>query len=112
MADFIYSNREHKFLIKEWLDSEKVFNFSRFKNAIQLEDVDMVLDQALLTAKEVVAPTNIDGDRVGCVLKNGKVTTPPSFKKLYKVLHENGYGARLYDPDDENRLPEILRYSY
>ncbi|RKQ15162.1 acyl-CoA dehydrogenase [Ureibacillus endophyticus] len=111
MAEFMYSSREHKFILKEWLDSEKILNFDSFKDTFDLDDIDMILDQALLAAKEVAAPVNIDADRIGCELKDGKVTTPPSFKKLYKFMCENGYGPSLHDPDDENRLPEIIKYA-
>lgn len=106
--DFIYTNRDHKFILKEWLDAQKIFNFDAFKDFVGMEDVDMLLDEALKVAKEVVGPTNIDGDRIGAVLKDGKVTLPPSFHKLWKFLQENGYGTSQANPDEEGKLPQIL----
>lgn len=110
--DFIYSSRDQKFILKEWLDSQKIFNFDDFKDVVGLEDIDILLDQYLKVAKEVVAPTNTDGDRIGAVLENGKVTTPPSFHKLYKFLQEKGYGSSLYNPDEEGILPSILKTAW
>jgi len=109
-GNFIYSNREHKFILKEWLDMEKVFNFEAFKDFYGMEDLDMILDQALKVAKEVVAPTNIEGDRIGARLENGQVITPPSFKEVYNFLQENGYGASAFDPDEEGKLPQSLHF--
>ncbi len=107
-GNFIYSNREHKFIVKEWLNTEKVLNFDAFKESYSIDDVDMILDQGLKVAKEVVAPTNEEGDRIGAKFADGKVTVPPSFHKLYKFLQENGYGNSAYDPNEEGKLPTTL----
>jgi alkylation response protein AidB-like acyl-CoA dehydrogenase len=109
-SNFYYSNREHKFIVKEWLDIEKIFNFEPFKDIYGMEDVDMILDQALKFTKEVVAPTNIDGDRIGAKFENGKVTTPPSFHRLYKMMQDNGYGASAFDPDEEGKVPHTFHF--
>ncbi|WP_449241048.1 acyl-CoA dehydrogenase [Desulfoscipio gibsoniae] len=107
--NFIYSNRDHKFIIKEWLDGEKILNLDAFKDNYEMDDVDMLLDQALKVAREMIAPTNVDGDRIGARFENGRVSTPPSFHKLYGFMQENGFGNSQYDPEEEGKLPEILR---
>lgn len=107
-SNFIYSNRDHKFILKEWLDTEKILGLDAFKDDYEMDDIDMILDEALRVAKEVVAPTNVDGDRIGAKLENGKVTTPPSFHKLYQFMQENGYGNSQYDPDEEGKLPSMI----
>ncbi|HBV95520.1 MAG: acyl-CoA dehydrogenase [Peptococcaceae bacterium BICA1-7] len=107
-SNFIYSNREHKFILKEWLNTEKVLGFDAFKDNYEMDDIDMLLDEALKVAKEIIAPTNADGDRIGARLVDGKVVTPPSFHKLYQFMQENGYGNSQYDPDEEGKLPTSL----
>ncbi len=107
-SNFIYSNRDHKFILNEWLDTEKVLGFDAFRDDYEMDDIDMIMDEALKVAKEVVAPTNIDGDRMGAKLEDGKVTTPPSFHKLYNFMQENGYGNSQYDPNEEGKLPATL----
>ncbi|SHF30731.1 Acyl-CoA dehydrogenase [Desulfofundulus australicus DSM 11792] len=107
-GNFIYSNRDHKFILKEWLDTEKILNFDKFKDTYAMDDVDMILDEGLKVAREVVAPTNIDGDRIGARLEDGKVITPPSFHKLYQFMQENGYGNSQFDPEEEGKLPTVL----
>lgn len=107
-SNFIYSNRDHKFVIKEWLNTEKILNFAAFKDTYDMDDVDMILDEALKVAKEVIAPTNEDGDRIEAKFADGKVATPSSFHKLYNFLQENGYGNSQYDPDEEGKLPTVI----
>ncbi|MDI6813911.1 MAG: acyl-CoA dehydrogenase [Desulfitobacteriaceae bacterium] len=107
-SNFIYSNRDHKFIIKEWLDGEKVLGLSRFKEYLGLEDVDQVLDQALKMAKEEVAPTNDDGDKIGAVYDAGKVTVPPSFHKAFHFVQDNGWGSSNKDVDGDGILPNLL----
>ena len=104
-ANFVYSTREHKFILKEWLDMSRVFGHGRFEGGYALDDVDSILENAMKIAKEVVAPTNEDGDKMHAVYKNGKVTTPESFKKPYWTVQENGLGSSNADHSDPSALP-------
>ncbi|HZK84449.1 MAG TPA: acyl-CoA dehydrogenase [Desulfosporosinus sp.] len=107
-SKFMYSNRDHKFIIKEWLDGKKILGLKRFQDNLSLEDVDGILDQSLKMSREIVAPTNDDGDTIGATFKDGKVTVPPSFHKAFKFIQENGWGASNSDVEGEDALPEIL----
>ncbi len=59
---YTYNNRDHKFIIKEWLDGRKVLGLKRFENHLSFDDVDAILDESLKMSREVLAPTNDDGD--------------------------------------------------
>ncbi|OLN27824.1 acyl-CoA dehydrogenase [Desulfosporosinus metallidurans] len=107
-SNFLYSNRDHKFIIKEWLDGKKILGLKRFQDYLSIEDVDGILDQSLKVCRDVVAPTNDDGDTIGAIFKEGKVTVPPSFHKAFKFIQENGWGASNSDVEGEGALPEIL----
>lgn len=107
-SKFMYSNRDHKFIIKEWLDGKKILGLKRFQDYLSIEDVDGILDQSLKMSREIVAPTNDDGDTIGATFKDGKVTVPPSFHKAFKFIQENGWGASNSDVEGEGALPEIL----
>lgn len=61
-SNYIYSTRDHLFLLKEWLDLSKVLNTERFKDTYSIDDIDAILNNALRIAQEVIAPTNKDGD--------------------------------------------------
>ena len=52
------------------------------KDYYGVDDIDMILEQALKVAKEVVAPTRDDNDAVQAQFKEGQVTVPPSFGSL------------------------------
>ena len=48
---------------------------------------------------DVVAPTNVDGDRIGARWNSdGTVTTPPSFGAAYRQWVASGFGAVPFDP--------------
>jgi alkylation response protein AidB-like acyl-CoA dehydrogenase len=107
-SNFLYSTREQKFILKEWLDMSKVFEAGRFKGGYTVDDIDSILENAMKIAKEAVAPTNDDGDTIYAVYKNGKVTTPESFKKPYWTVQENGLGSSNADHSDPSSLPLTL----
>ena len=105
-TSFVFNNREHKFLLKDWLDSEKIFNYDKYKGIYDMEDVDMLLDVALTIAEEVVAPTSDDCETHPMKLKDGNVPVPDSFRSAYKSLIENGWGPG--DEQEEGALPQVV----
>jgi alkylation response protein AidB-like acyl-CoA dehydrogenase len=104
-SNFLYSTRDQKFILKEWLDMSKVFETGRFKGGYSVGDIDSILENAMKIAKEAVAPTNDDGDTLHAVYKNGKVTVPESFKKAYWTIQENGLGSSNADHSDPSSMP-------
>ena len=58
-----------------------------------------VLEEAGKVATNVLTPLNAVGDRVGCVLENGVVRTPPGFKAAFDAMKEGGWTALDCDPD-------------
>lgn len=107
-SNFLYSTRDHKFILTEWLDMEKVLSFDFYKDYYSVDDIDMILEQALKVAKEVVAPTRDDNDAVQAVFADGKVTVPPSFKDAYWFIQQNGWGGSNEDDTCEGALPQTL----
>ncbi|MBO8159568.1 acyl-CoA dehydrogenase [Thermosyntropha sp.] len=104
-STFMNTTRDHKFILKEWLDMNTVFNTERFKDGYSVEDLDFILENALKGAKEVVAPSNEDSDKIGAKFENGRVITPQSTKDAYYFIVNNGFAASNVDPDDESALP-------
>lgn len=109
-SNFAYLNaRDLKFIIKEWLPTEQVFAYPQFADYYSKEDVDSVLDPCLKMAKELIEPTNEDGDSNPIKLENGKVTLPPSFGPLFHKLQEEGWGtSNIDESEDAMVLPHIL----
>jgi len=106
-ANFIYSTRDHRFIFKEWLDLSRVFTCERFKG-YSVSDVDSILENALKIAKDAIAPTAEDSDKLHAVFNAGKVTVPESLKKAYWAVQENGLGSSNADHGDPNSLPLVL----
>jgi hypothetical protein len=46
-SNFIYSNRDLKFIVKEWLGTERLLGFEKFRDYYGMDDVDVILDQGL-----------------------------------------------------------------
>ncbi|HPF19766.1 MAG TPA: acyl-CoA dehydrogenase [Syntrophomonas sp.] len=106
--NFMWDTRDHKFILKEWLDMDKIFGFDRFNGVYSKDDIDAILAEAVKVAKDVIAPSQDDNDAVGAVFKDGKVTVPESFKKAYWFVQENGWGSCNADHHYEGALPKTL----
>ncbi|HHV76398.1 MAG TPA: acyl-CoA dehydrogenase [Syntrophothermus lipocalidus] len=107
-STFMNTTRDQKFILKEWLDMNKVFETERFKDTYTVDDLDFILENALKGAKEMVAPSCKDSDEIGCKFENGKVITPQSTKDAYYFIVNNGFAATNVDPDDESALPQAV----
>ncbi len=109
-ANFAYLNaRDLKFILKEWLPTEEIFAYPKYADYYSKEDLDSVLDPCLKMAKELIEPTNSDGDDHPCRYENGKVVTPPTFGPLFHKLQEEGWGTSNIDNSEGAMvLPKIL----
>jgi len=108
-ANFLFNTRDLRFILKEWLPLDQVLSYDLFSEAYSIDDVDMILEQALKVAKDVIAPTNEEGDRHPAHLENGKVELPASFKEAYQFVQDNGWGSSNLDEESGAALPEILQ---
>ncbi len=107
-SNFMNTTRDQKFILKEWLDMNKVFETERFKGGYSVDDLDFILDNALKGAKEMVAPGCADSDQIGLKFENGQVITPQSTKDGYFFIMNNGFGATNADPHDESAMPQTV----
>lgn len=112
MAEFAYDIRDLKFILNEWLDMGEVFGLDKFKNNYAMDDVDFILNEVYKLAKEVVAPVNKEGDRIGVNFDQGKVHVPPAYVKAYRFLQENGWGSANESLGSETIMPLTLYRAY
>ncbi len=63
------------------------------------EIADAVLGEAAKFAENELAPLNQPGDRIGSVLENGVVRTPPGFREAYHKYVEAGWNAVTCAPE-------------
>ena len=90
MAEYIAPLRDMRFVIKELAGLDTVTSLPGCEE-VTPDLVDAVLDEAGKFATGVLSPLNVPGDRIGCKLDDGVVTTPPGFKAAYKQFQEAGW---------------------
>ena len=88
--------REYRFLLNELLDISQYAGLPGFADA-PADLVDAILEEAAKLTEEVLLPLNQIGDREGCKLENGVVTTPKGFKEAYRLLVDGGWPALVAD---------------
>ncbi|MES2585094.1 MAG: acyl-CoA dehydrogenase C-terminal domain-containing protein [Pseudomonadota bacterium] len=83
--------RDMRFLINEVLDYPQ--HYSTMSNGADAtpEMVDAILEGAATLCEEVLAPLNASGDKEGCHLNDGVVTTPKGFKEAYAQFIAGGW---------------------
>ncbi len=68
-----------------------------------------VLEEAGKIARDVLAPLNAVGDRIGCVLENGVVRAPEGFKAAYDTVADGGWIGLDLDPEFGGQgMPHML----
>ena len=107
-TNFLYSTRDHKFILKEWLDLEKILSAERYRDYYSVDDVEMILNEALRASRDMVAVSNDENDDPGCIYDNGKVRVPQGIAQSYHFVQQNGWGASNWNKEDETALPHIL----
>lgn len=107
-ANFAYNTRDIKFILKEWLPTQDIFAYDKYKDYYSKDDLDMIIDEVLKMTADVIAPTNDDGEATPVYLENGKVFVPESFKKLYKYIQENGWGTSNVDQSQDGTIPYVV----
>ena len=71
--------------------------------------VESVLTSAAEIGSEVIAPTNVDGDRYGVSLKNGVVEVPPGYQEAYDEYIQGGWNGLGFKPEFGGQgLPAII----
>src|SRR5580693_2078983 len=63
------------------------------------EVADAVLDEAAKFAEGELAPLNQIGDRIGSILENGVVRTPPGFREAYRKFVAGGWNGLTCEPE-------------
>jgi len=96
MAKSLVEQRDVRFVLFEQLEVQKFIPPDLAKE-YDLETLEMVIGEAEKLARNVVALTNKDGDRLGCRFEAGKVILPDSFKKAYDKVREGGWNI-ISDP--------------
>ncbi|WP_343742510.1 acyl-CoA dehydrogenase family protein [Herbaspirillum huttiense] len=101
--------RDFAFVLDEVLQAPQVLRALPAHAEIDGELMMQVLEEAGRFAADAVAPLNGIGDREGCRLENGTVTTPPGFERAYAQFYAGGWPALACAPEHGGQgLPHVL----
>jgi alkylation response protein AidB-like acyl-CoA dehydrogenase len=84
--------RDQRFVLNDVLNVQQYGNLPSFSDA-PADIVDAVLEEGGKFCENVLYPLNKVGDREGCSLKDGVVTTPTGFDDAYNQMTEAGWTA-------------------
>jgi 3-(methylsulfanyl)propanoyl-CoA dehydrogenase len=98
MAEYTAPLRDMRFVIKELAGLDAVAALPGCEE-VTPDLVDAVLEEAGKFAMGVLSPLNAPGDRSGCQLEDGVVTTAPGFKQAYQQFVAAGWTSLGASPD-------------
>jgi len=99
MTQLISDKRDIEFVMHEQIQAEKLSELKDDFADYNKRTIDFLISEARNFAIKEVLPTNKEGDEQGCTLKNGKVTTPDVFKRLYEKYNEGEWLAITSSPE-------------
>ncbi|MFZ6648854.1 acyl-CoA dehydrogenase C-terminal domain-containing protein [Undibacterium sp. TJN25] len=91
--------RDVRFLLEKVFHYETVIGTLDGYEEVGLDVVLAVLDSAATFVQGTVLPINLPGDNIGCLFEEGAVTTPPGYKRAYRLYREAGWSALAADPE-------------
>lgn len=104
--------RDQRFVLNDVLNVQQYGNLEGFSEASE-DIVDAVLEEGAKFCENVLYPLNKVGDREGCTLKDGEVTTPTGFDHAYTQMTEGGWTALSADPQYGGQgLPAYLNLAF
>lgn len=99
MPSYTAPLEDTKFILNDVLGYQRYSNLAGFGDTTP-DVLDAILGEAAKLAENVLQPTNLEGDHIGCVRNaDGSVTTPDSFKNAYKQYREGGWLGLAVDPE-------------
>ncbi|CFX91894.1 Acyl-CoA dehydrogenase/oxidase C-terminal [Syntrophomonas zehnderi OL-4] len=107
-GNFIYDLRDSQFILKEWLDMDKLLGMEAYRDYYSKDDLDSFLEVNYKICRDVIAPANVECDEIGVKFIDGVVVTPEAIKKAYQTVMEAGLGPQNADREAEGRMPLIM----
>jgi len=97
---FTYDLEDAHFVLFDQLRApERLASIARFSD-FDRDVLEATIAEGEKVAREVLAPVNAKGDKVGCVVDDaGNVTTPPGYREAWKAVAEGGWISPTADPE-------------
>ncbi len=91
MSEYKAPLRDMRFAREELLGYAEHYRTLPGSEQVTDDLVQSILEEGAKFAERVLAPLSSVGDREGCKLSGGVVTTPPGFKEAYRKYVESGW---------------------
>ena len=99
MSNYTPPTVDIHFVMAHVADLQGILATERFGH-VDMESVSAVVEEIGRFMAEEVAPTNVDGDRIGSQWQpDGTVVTPESFTPAYEKWVASGFGAMPFDAE-------------
>jgi alkylation response protein AidB-like acyl-CoA dehydrogenase len=99
MSNYTPPTVDIHFVMAHVADLQGILATERFGH-VDMDSVSAVVDEVGRFMAEEVAPTNVDGDRIGSQWQpDGTVVTPESFTPAYEKWVASGFGAMPFDAE-------------
>jgi len=109
-TEFSVNKRDVQFVLYEQLEVDKLSKLPAFSECNR-ELFEMVIDEAIKMATDVMAPLNAVGDREGLKFEDGKVITPEEFKPAWRKYAEGGWVGMIHNPELGGQgMPNVLKF--
>jgi len=109
MPSYTAPVRDMQFILQELLKIDRYNDVIPGFAEATPDTVAAILEGAAQLSQEVLQPLNRVGDREGCRLEKGSVTTPTGFKAAYDAVVEGGWTGLTGDPERGGQgLPYVL----
>ena len=109
MPSYTAPVRDMQFILQELLKIDRYNDVIPGFAEATPDTVAAILEGAAQLSQEVLQPLNRVGDREGCRLEKGKVTTPAGFKAAYDAVVEGGWIGLTGDSERGGQgLPYVL----
>ncbi len=92
MKNLLLDRRDQKFVLKEMLKVDSLFETSHFGH-LTPQILDMSLEAAAELATKVSYPTIMEADSQGCRLENGSVLTPDCYRRLKDHFDQGNWNS-------------------
>ena len=108
MSHFVPPVKDMIFVLDQFIGLDQLSIIKGF-DEIDKEFLESIYDSASEIASEVIAPTNVDGDRIGVSLEKGKVSVPRGYKEAYAAYVSGGWPTLSCNPEFGGQgLPSLV----
>ncbi len=93
MTQVLSDKRDIEFVMHEMLNAAQIADLHEDFTDFNKKTIDLITSEARNFAVKELLPANKEGDEQGCTLKDGKVTTPEPFKRLFELFTDGEWLA-------------------